>query len=266
MVDKAIKEPKDFKSPDMKHAQGGSSQAFVLGSSQSQGSQGGSEGREGKERSPHQRLHGMRTRSSGACDFLETPAERLHLEPHHFAEGWSGRIVRGTYEGQRIVVKLAPTGSDRAEALLTEVVAYHKLKEFWGKYVPKLVSYGTTAGGKVVYIATEEIDGREIGMGTLSPQVVKEIFDALAVVHGSGILHGDIRPSNILVVKGRQAGVRLLDFGFACPITSSEDCMRERDQLECLLNEFTCSDVGVTRQSQLGEIVAVCDSQGRRAI
>lgn len=49
---------------------------------------------------------------------------------------------------------------------MTEVMVYHKLKEFWGKYVPKLVSYGTTAGGMVVYIATEEIDGYEIGMGT----------------------------------------------------------------------------------------------------
>jgi len=50
---------------------------------------------------------------------------------------------------------------------LTEVAAYHKLKEYWGKYVPKLVSYGTTAGGKVVYIATEEINGFEIGIGML---------------------------------------------------------------------------------------------------
>ena len=50
---------------------------------------------------------------------------------------------------------------------MTEVAAYHKLKEFWGKYVPKLVSYGTTAGGTVVYIATEDINGHEMGMGML---------------------------------------------------------------------------------------------------
>lgn len=48
---------------------------------------------------------------------------------------------------------------------MTEVAAYHKLKEYWGKYVPKLVSYGTTAGGMVVYIATEYINGFEIGIG-----------------------------------------------------------------------------------------------------
>ena len=56
-------------------------------------------------------------RSSGpVVDGLrETPAELLHLAPRHFATGWSGKIVRGTYEGEGIVVKLAPTGSDRAE-------------------------------------------------------------------------------------------------------------------------------------------------------
>ena len=50
---------------------------------------------------------------------------------------------------------------------MTEVEAYHILKEVWGKYVPRLVSYGTTGGGSIVYIATEEIMGHEIGMGML---------------------------------------------------------------------------------------------------
>jgi len=94
-------------------------------------------------------------------------------------------------------------------------------------------------------------------VGTLSPTVVKEALDALTAAHGSRILHGDIWPTNILVVKGHQAGVRLIDFGFARLSTSSEDCMREHKQLECLLNEFTCSDVGVISQFELGEIEAV---------
>ena len=76
--------------------------------------------------------------------------------------------------------------------------------------------------------------------GTLSVEVVKEAFDALTAVHGSGVLHGDIRPSHILVAKGQQAGVYLIDFGFARFIPSSEDCMREQTRLECLLNELSC--------------------------
>ena len=48
---------------------------------------------------------------------------------------------------------------------MTEVSAYHMLREFWGKYVPPLVSYGTAVGGTVMYIATEEFNGYEMGMG-----------------------------------------------------------------------------------------------------
>ena len=32
---------------------------------------------------------------------------------------------------------------------LTEVEAYHMLKEVWGKYVPRLVSYGTIVGDQL---------------------------------------------------------------------------------------------------------------------
>lgn len=166
----------------------------------------------------------------------EIPAELLHLAQQHFATGWSGKIVRGTYEGQNIVVKLARIGFDCAEALMREVSAYHMLKEFWGKYVPQLVSYGTTVGGTIMYIAMEEFNGYEIGMGPLSQEVVEEIFDALAAVHQCGILHGDIRPSNIMVAQGQQACVRFLDFGFACFGTSEEGCKREYAQLESLLS------------------------------
>ncbi|KAG0591105.1 hypothetical protein M758_1G146600 [Ceratodon purpureus] len=257
MVDKAMNYPKQFKSAP---AQGGSSQASALGIPESKGSQGNSTDHKGKKPDRSGHTHRMRTRSSGPPEppdsLRDTPAELLHLASSPFATGWSGNIVRGTYDGQRIVVKLAPTGSDRAEALLTEVAAYHKLKEYWGKFVPKLVSYGTTAGGRVVYIATEYINGFEIGIGTLSQDVVKEIFDALTVVHQCGILHGDIRASNIIVMEGWEVGVRLIDFGFARPIISSEDCMREQAQLERLLGEYTCSNVEGTRNSQLGQIQA----------
>ncbi|KAG0613194.1 hypothetical protein M758_6G084300 [Ceratodon purpureus] len=261
MVDKAIKDRTQFKSDPDEH--GGSSQASALRIPESKGSQVKSIDHKGKKPDPNLSRHRMDTRSKSRSKsagpvncLMETPAELLHLAPSPFTTGWSGNIVRGTYDGQGIVVKLAPTGSDRAEALMTEVAAYHKLKEYWGKYVPKLVSYGTTAGGMVVYIATEYINGFELGIGTYSQDVVKEIFDALTVVHRCGILHGDIRASNIIVMEGWEVGVRLIDFGFARPIISSEDCMRERVQLERLLNEISRSDIEGTCHSQLGQMQA----------
>ena len=52
-------------------------------------------------------------------------------------------------------------------------------------------------------------------------------FDALAVVHDCGLLNGDIRCPNVLVDNRAHQGVRLMDFGFSRPSTSSEDHKRE---------------------------------------
>lgn len=52
--------------------------------------------------------------------------------------------------------------------------------------------------------------GQELGLWQLQLQVVLE---ALQVVHSVGMLHGDIRPENIMV-SGTDKAV-LLDFGFA---------------------------------------------------
>jgi hypothetical protein len=51
------------------------------------------------------------------------------------------------------------------QVLINEVVAYQKLKRHWGKYVPVLVSHGTTANGQVLYVAIELIDGLTLGLG-----------------------------------------------------------------------------------------------------
>ena len=65
------------------------------------------------------------------------------------------------------------------------------------------------------------------------------MFDALAAVHQCGILHGDIRRSNILVAEGQQACVRFIDFGFACFDTSDEGCKREYAELVSLVSSLS---------------------------
>ena len=85
---------------------------------------------------------------------------------------------------------------------------------------PNLVSvydYGVTKAGDL-YFTMEYAEGRslrqvvrEAGIGRLVPLMV-QICRALAYIHSRGVLHGDLKPSNVLVVAGQ---VKLLDFGLS---------------------------------------------------
>uniref|UniRef100_A9U344 Predicted protein n=1 Tax=Physcomitrium patens TaxID=3218 RepID=A9U344_PHYPA len=107
-------------------------------------------------------------------------------------EGWSGCVAIGRMYGQAVALKFAYLNTERAEALLKEVVAYQKMKKLWGIFVPRLIEYGTTCNGQAVFVATELIDGVELGEVAVTQEVETAALDALDAVHACGLLHGDI--------------------------------------------------------------------------
>jgi hypothetical protein len=74
-----------------------------------------------------------------------------------------------------------------------------------------------------VYIAYEYIPGRTLReamrAGELDDraavEVAAQICDALAHAHGRGIVHRDVKPSNVMLAESGGIDVRLLDFGLA---------------------------------------------------
>jgi hypothetical protein len=74
-----------------------------------------------------------------------------------------------------------------------------------------------------VYIAYEYVPGRTmrqaLSAGELDDrgavEVAVQVLEALAHAHARGIVHRDVKPSNVLLAEGEVIDVRLLDFGLA---------------------------------------------------
>jgi Protein kinase domain len=86
-----------------------------------------------------------------------------------------------------------------------------------------LRAYGFGRDSRHVYIAYEFVPGRTyreaLRAGELTDDTALEacaqVCDGLAHAHAAGILHRDVKPSNVLLEDGQKVSARVLDFGLA---------------------------------------------------
>ena len=88
-------------------------------------------------------------------------------------------------------------------------------------HIVRYVAHGHTADRP--FLAMEWIDGvtlaERLGQGALgvvdAAAVVSAVADALAFAHARGVVHRDVKPSNVVLAGGRIEGAKLVDFGLA---------------------------------------------------
>ena len=129
------------------------------------------------------------------------------------------------------------------QVLLNEIRAYIRLVHLWSKHVPKLWYWGTTCNGSVLVLATELLPGVSLAqytnhIGLISQEAAQDALAALSAVHAAGMLHGDIRRENVmLLAEDAHPCVRLIDFGFAQD-AQADKMSREMKMFKQLLDMY----------------------------
>jgi hypothetical protein len=153
-----------------------------------------------------------------------TPAPDLVLDRYRplrpLGRGGSGSVwlARDERTGLEVALKIVPREGKRASRAAREMEAASRLR-----HERCVRAYDFGGDSSHVYIAYEYVQGRTLRealrVGRLGDrdavEAAAQILDALAHAHRFGIVHRDVKPSNVLVEDGPIISIRLLDFGLA---------------------------------------------------
>ena len=135
-------------------------------------------------------------------------------------EGGQARVYMGTYEGQKVAVKLMKNVDYKCFA--HELVILALLEH---ENIPKF--YGIIREKNVLSLVFEFIEGKTLDQFKVSEfsteqkyNIIYQLTSCLEYIHNKKFIHRDLKPENIMLDNKGQ--IHLLDFSIAKVITNSE--------------------------------------------
>jgi transcriptional regulator with GAF, ATPase, and Fis domain/Tfp pilus assembly protein PilF len=136
-------------------------------------------------------------------------------------KGGGGEVwaVRDRVTKHELALKVLAEDAGEAEvmALVRETVTLSGLE---GLGVPQVLAFGRLPGGSRRYLVRQLVAGKSLeeviaAQGTPWLLPIASAADQLTVLHRAGLLHGDIKPANVIV--GADGTGTLVDLGLATP-------------------------------------------------
>ena len=164
---------------------------------------------------------GSHDNPAAAANDRRVYAGRYHVE-HMLGKGGMGEVfqVRDAQTGIVAALKVlnaTDDDTDRVERFKREIGVLSKINH---PAVPRVLDWGVDRGR--VYFVSELVDGHDLRTeikqrGPFAPAdaiaLVAGVADVLSFAHAAGVVHRDVKPSNIMIA--RDGSIRLLDFGLA---------------------------------------------------
>ncbi|KAG0319096.1 hypothetical protein BGZ99_005279 [Dissophora globulifera] len=173
------------------------------------------------------------SKTSRTVDRVALPdVEKMELISHNER----AQTYKALWQSRTVVLKKCDIWNQGAvaEELKNEVSVYQQLQTLQGRYIPKLLLAGVADGLEMVLVT--EFVGTCIVQELLDDSAVVKIREAMAAIHELGVVHGDIRPENIVMQnRGPNAKFYFVDFGFSHFTVDKAELLEETETLEYLL-------------------------------
>jgi formylglycine-generating enzyme required for sulfatase activity len=153
----------------------------------------------------------------------ETLAGRYYLI-ELIGEGGMSRVYRavdieGAADDPYVAVKvLTRTGDEHATSLSRLQAQFDRLRDFVHPNIVRLIDCGRQ--GEIVFIVMEYVAGQSLYTRLQAAEVpsdpisiVRSIGDALIYAHEHAIVHGDLKPGNVMITDGEN--VKVIDFALS---------------------------------------------------
>ncbi|KAG0195475.1 hypothetical protein BGX28_001302, partial [Mortierella sp. GBA30] len=150
------------------------------------------------------------------------------------------QTYKASWRGHDVIVKKCDIWNEGpvAKELKNEAKVYQKLQALQGRYIPELWLAGVADGLEMVLVT--DFVGTEVSQELLDDTAQRKIREALSAIHELGVVHGDIRPQNIVMQgRGPDAKFYFVDFGFSRFTVDKSELLQETATLNSLLR--SCS-------------------------